>query len=375
MAPKRRTLAVPALAGAEAWRPTGAVGVRTVANWALKHKRFISTDADGEVVVEPQNFPDEYRFPAWEPYDYDKRFGDFSGPPVIFEWRRFWPLVPGADTMPEPTLCQAAPLGTPAAQPWVPGQDWGLVFAWDPLVAQAGPTAAGVPMPALAGGAASSSAQEAEQEAEPAPAGRLVIAHPTADGKPVKAVTTATQAERQAAADAASSRLRDRLAARYPGSGLRGSQGYPAGSQNKRPAPLAGGGLVGGATLDTALPPPPPEAPAPRLVAALPPPPGIFRAPADMPAAPADMPAATPVPTPAAEVPQGGVRVEPVPALAGGVGMEPVPALAGGAEVGAPAAKGSGKQGKGGTKSRSYRSADETGSQWTWRWGGWWGSS
>ena len=115
MPPKTLVVPPPDPAGTP-WRPTSDKQVRTLANWDLKHQRFINTNAAGDVIVTPEPFPDEYIFPSWTPDESDRRFGTFGGELVVFDWRRFWQEVPEAKDCDPPARCVAQPLGTPAAQ-------------------------------------------------------------------------------------------------------------------------------------------------------------------------------------------------------------------------------------------------------------------
>ncbi len=289
---KRATLLVPALAGG-AWVPESGKQVRTVANWALKWCRYRHTDLEGNVVGLIEPLPEALEFPSWVARADDRRFGSFTGAPVIFEWRRFLTEVPLAGfpaLAGGPARCVARPLGTRAAQAWVLGEDWGLVFEWD------APEDGSATAPAL-------------------------VVHPPSDGSAVKAYTLASVEERVASASAASHRFADKLAARFPGSGLTGWKGRRGGPRTKPfVVPVDGGGLFGGSPLplegpaaDFALAGAPGLLPAESgavAAAAVGAPPGV---------------AAGPVAASAAVSAAPAVEAEPVAAPAAG------PALAGGA--------------------------------------------
>ena len=229
MAPK--TLVVPALAGGGPWRPTGVAQTRTVANWAHKHMRLTHTDAEGLCIGHIELFDDEYVFSSWVPFE-DRRFGAFTGPPVVFAWRDYWGVISaggkpmaGHSFSRAPDLCTSVDTGLPSPYPHVPGNLWALMFAW--YEDAGGPALAGEP----------ASGREF----------RLQLQQ-SADGKPPTAMTM----NREAIDGDAYRQLRhvkgvaSKIKASWPGASLRESAGKPRqpspGSTNRR-------GLVGGAEL------------------------------------------------------------------------------------------------------------------------------
>ena len=230
MAPK--TLLVPALAGDAAWRPESPKHIRTVANWAYKHVRYLSTTETGEVLAPPTLFDDDYVFASWVPQLGNRQNGEFTGNKVVFSWHQYW-LSTFAERMPicgytftrEPDYCTAMPTDLPSPHKHMPGKLWTLRFFWDEIDEG----------PALAG------SNEGPRE-------YTLDVHQNADGSMPKSLVVNRAASAETKIDVVRhGRTADRIAACWPGAALRGSARGP-----RQPSPQVtrAGGLVGGFARD-----------------------------------------------------------------------------------------------------------------------------